>query len=301
MRASKVAAALDDPPTWLGDFGAYLVGRHHPSRACKMLTRLGKRLADTTTPEHPQTLLESIAADVPLARALEDFLTASKLALAPDRAERRAAQRRQRRVDAVPEPLQPAMAEFAEHLIAGRDRARRAGTHPRGHATLEARLTAVRDFAQFLTTRNGKTDWATVDVGDIEAFLHAHPGRRPHYLTGLRQFSRYGVRRRLMLIDPTAGLTAPQTMAFAAPPWPPTGNANCSAGGAATPACTRTSRSSGWQRCSTAPPPKNSNTSPTPTSTTNTTTSGWVVDRSRPRWTRGPGPHCNTVSTTATH
>jgi hypothetical protein len=301
VRASNVAAALDDPPKWLGDFGAYLVGRHHPSRACKMLTRLGKRLADTTTPEHPQTLLESIAADVPLARALEDFLTASKLALAPDRAERRAAQRRQRRVDAVPEPLQPAMAEFAEHLIAGRDRARRAGTHPRGHATLEARLTAVRDFAQFLTTRNGKTDWATVDVGDIEAFLHAHPGRRPHYLTGLRQFSRYGVRRRLMLIDPTAGLTAPQTMAFAAPPWPPTGNANCSAGGAATPACTRTSRSSGWQRCSTAPPPKNSNTSPTPTSTTNTTTSGWVVDRSRPRWTRGPGPHCNTVSTTATH
>jgi sulfopyruvate decarboxylase TPP-binding subunit len=48
-------------------------------------------LADTTIPEHPQTLLESIAADVPLARALEDFLTASKLTLAPDRAERRAA------------------------------------------------------------------------------------------------------------------------------------------------------------------------------------------------------------------
>ena len=79
------------------------------------------------------------------------------------------------------------------------------------------------------------------------------------------------------------------------------GNANCSADGAATPTCTRTSRSSGWQRCSTAPPPKNSNTSPTPTSTTNSTTSGWVVDRSRPRWTRGPGPHCNAVSTTATH
>ena len=142
-------------------------------------------------PVHPQALLETVAADGPLARALEDFLTASKLALPPDRDERRAAARRQSRIDAVPEPLRPAVAGFAEHLVAGRDRARRAGTHPRGHATLEARLTAMRDFAQFLIACRGKTDWATVDVGDIEAFLHAHPGRRASYLTGLRQFCRY--------------------------------------------------------------------------------------------------------------
>ena len=168
-------------------------------------------------PVHPQALLEAVAADVPLARALEDFLTAHKLALPPDRDERRAAARRQSRIDAVPEPLRPAVAGFAEHLVAGRDRARRAGTHPRGHATLEARLTAVRDFAQFLTARRGKTDWATVEVGDIEAFLHAHPSRRAFYLTGLRQFCRHALRRRLMLIDPTAGLNAPQTMAFRGP------------------------------------------------------------------------------------
>jgi site-specific recombinase XerC len=197
----------------LGDFGAYLVGRHHPSRACAMLTRLGKQLADEH-PVHPQALLEAVAADVPLARALEDFLTAHKLALPPDRDERRAAARRRSRIDAVPEPLRPAVAGFAEHLVAGRDRARRAGTHPRGHATLEARLTAMRDFAQFLTVRRGKTDWATIDVGDVEAFLHAHPGRRAFYLTGLRQFCRHAVRRRLILIDPTAAVQAPQTMAF---------------------------------------------------------------------------------------
>ena len=171
-------------------------------------------------PVHPQALLESVAADVPLARALEDFLTANKLALPPDRDERRAAARRQSRIDAVPEPLQPAVAGFAEHLVAGRDRARRTGTHPRGHATLEARLTAVRDFARFLTARRGKTDWATVDVGDVEAFLHAHPGRRASYLTGLRQFCRHAVRRRLMLIDPTAAVKAPQTMAFRGPTLP---------------------------------------------------------------------------------
>jgi hypothetical protein len=204
----------------LGGFGAYLVGRHHSSRACAMLTRLAKRLADIGAPVHPQTLLESIDADVPLMRALEDFLTTDKLVLPPDRAERHAAARRQSRIDAVPEPLRPAVTGFAGYLLASRDRARRTGTHPRGHATLEARLTALRDFTQFLTTRRRKTDWSTVEVGDIEAFLHAHPSRRAFYLTGLRQFCRYALGRRLMLIDPTAGLNAPQTMAFRGPTLP---------------------------------------------------------------------------------
>lgn len=181
-----------------------------------MLTRLGKHLADDS-PVHPQTLLEAVTADGPLARALEDFLTANRLALRPDHDERRAAARRQARIDAVPEPLRPAVVRFAEHLVAGRDRARRAGTYQRGHATLEARLTAMRDIAQFLVERRGKTDWASLEVGDIEAFLHAHPGRRASYLTGLRQFCRYGLRHRLMLIDPTAGVQAPQTMAFRGP------------------------------------------------------------------------------------
>jgi site-specific recombinase XerC len=210
---------LDDPPDWLSEFAAYLVGRHHPSRACAMLTRLGKHLAGDHR-AHEQALLEVVADDVPLARALEDFLTANKLALAPDRDERRAAARRQSRIDAVPAPLRGAVAGFAEHLLSSRDRARRAGTHPREHATLKARLAAIRDFAQFLTTRRGKTDWATAEASDIEAFLHAHPGRRASYLAGLRQFCRYARRHRLILIDPTAAVQAPQTMAFRGPTLP---------------------------------------------------------------------------------
>jgi site-specific recombinase XerC len=184
-----------------------------------MLTRLGKHLIDDN-PAHAQALLETVAADVPLARALEDFLTANRLALPPDRDQRRAAARRHTRIDAMPEPLRDAVAGFAEQLVRSRDRARRAGTHPRGHATLEARLTSMRDFAQFLTTRRGKNDWATVDVGDIEAFLHAHPGRRASYLAGLRQFCRFARRRRLILIDPTSAVQAPQTMAFRGPTLP---------------------------------------------------------------------------------
>jgi site-specific recombinase XerC len=213
VRAANLADALDDPPGWLGDFAAYLIGRHHPSRGCQMLSRLGTHLAGDAA-AHPQALLESVAADRPLARALEDFLTAEKLALPTDHHERRAAARRQTRIDAVPAPLRPAVAGFAAHLVTGRDRARRNGAHPHRHATLEARLRAVRDFAQYLHTHRRKTDWATVEVGDVEAFLHRHASQRAQYLTGLRQFSRYARRRKLMLIDPTTGLDAPQTMAF---------------------------------------------------------------------------------------
>ena len=219
VRATNLAATLKAPPVWLGEFAAYLTGRHHPRRACAMLTRLGKHLANDQT-THPQALLSIVSADVPLARALEDFLTANKLALPSDREEHRATARRQSRIDAVPEPLRPAVVGFAQYLMTGRSRARRAGTRPRGHATIEARLAAIRDFAQFLTGHRRKTDWATVEVSDIEAFLRTHPGRAATYLSGLRQFFRYALQQRLLLINPTTGVHAAQSMAFRGPTLP---------------------------------------------------------------------------------
>lgn len=212
-RAVNLAASLQDPPVWLAGFAAYLAGRHHPSRACGMLTRLGNHLRDDCS-VHPQKLLDMVAEDAPLSRALQDYYTSNQLALPTDRAEVHAAARRACRVAAVPEPLRGPAAGFVEHLLAGRGRARRAGTRPRGHATLEARLTAVRDLAIFLVNDRGKGDWATVEVTDIEAFLAARAPRRAWYLTGLRQFFGYCVRQRLILIDPTTGVRAPQSMAF---------------------------------------------------------------------------------------
>lgn len=212
-RAANIAASLQDPPAWLAGFAAYLVGRHHPSRACAMLSRLGKHLSDDCT-IHPQKLLHVVTDDAPLARALEDYFTSNQMALPTDRDDVHAAARRDSRVAAVPEPLRKPAAGFVEHLLAGRGRARRAWTRPRGHATIEARLTAVRDLATFLVNDRGKSDWATTDVGDIEAFLAGTPTRRPWYLTGLRQFFGYCLRKRLILIDPTTGVQAPQSMTF---------------------------------------------------------------------------------------
>jgi site-specific recombinase XerD len=139
------------------------------------------------------------------------------MAVPAGRPEQPAAGRRQRRIDAVPEPLRPAAAAFAGSCLKARERARRAGTRPRADSTIEDRLAAVRDLAVFLATRRGKTDWATADVHDIEAFLATRPGNRKSTLTGLRQFFAWARGAKLILADPTRGLTARQPRGFRGP------------------------------------------------------------------------------------
>lgn len=210
VRAATIATRLDDPPSWLTDFAAYLATRWHPRHGCAMLVGL-QRLLCAAGPRHPQALLEhAVGEDGRLARALEDFFTSRRLALPVDWEEHQAARRRQNRIQAVPEPLRPSAAAFAEHLLQARHRAVAAGTQPRQHSTLDARLAAVRDLAQFLIAQRGKADWAAVDVADIEAFLGLHTSRRASYLAGLRQFFRFAARTPRVLIDPTRELSAPQ-------------------------------------------------------------------------------------------
>ncbi|MGH3573999.1 MAG: hypothetical protein ACRDUW_19630 [Pseudonocardiaceae bacterium] len=260
VRATNLAATLPHPPPWLAEFAVYLTPGHHPRHACALLTHLGRVLVDGG-PAHPQSLLERATThNGRLARALEDFFTSSKLALPSGCEERHAAARRQRRVEAVPQPLRPAAAGFAEHLLAGRDRARTSGTRPRGHHTLDARLTAVRDLAVFLVTDRGKTDWATVEVSDIEAFLGHRSSTRASSLAGLRQFFRFATRSRLVLIDPTRGLTAPQPRGFRGPTLTSDRQRELSGAGPPTRLSTPTRHSSACSHSCTAPPPARSST-----------------------------------------
>jgi site-specific recombinase XerD len=152
-----------------------------------------------------------------LARTLETFFVTRGLALPMDQAERLAAGRRQRRIDAIPDPLRPAVAAFAGTCLKARERARRAGTRPRTDSTIEHRLSAVRDLAVFLTAERGKGDWATADVHDIEAFLAARPGNRKSRLGAVRQFFAWARTSKLVLADPTRGLTARQPRGFRGP------------------------------------------------------------------------------------
>ena len=217
VRAGNLAAQLTGPPPWLPGFADYLVPRHNATAACQMITDTGRLLRDGG-PAHPQALLERAGSrGGPLARALEDFFTSHGLALPPDHAERRAAGRRQRRLDAIPAALRPAAIAFSEHELAGRQRAHRAGTRPPAHNTVESHLTAVRDFARFLTESAGITNWATVSSDDIEAFLAAQPSTAAHRLGGLRRFFRFAAGRRMILADPATTVTIAQPSGFHGP------------------------------------------------------------------------------------
>jgi site-specific recombinase XerD len=219
VAASTLAARLDDPPSWLADFAGCAAAGFTPSRAAGLISQLG-RLLDDGGSRHPQALLERSRllgrgwSPGTLARTLDTFFATRGLTLPAGQAERLAGARRQRRVDAVPGPLRPAVAAFAAACLTDRERARRAGTRPRADSTIEDRLSAVRDLAVFLTTGRGKRDWATADVHDIEAFLAVRPGNRKSRLTALRQFFAWARTRKLVLADPTRGLTAREPRGF---------------------------------------------------------------------------------------
>jgi len=96
---------------------------------------------------------------------------------------------------------------FCEHVVRSRERARRAGTHVRSDSTIEGALGHVRDLGRFLFDERGKDDWSTTQTDDIEAFLNAQPGNRRRRLSAARQFFGWARRAKLVLVDPTAGVT----------------------------------------------------------------------------------------------
>ena len=214
-RAEHLLAELDDPPNWLWDFTIHVADRYCPGQATRLVSQLGALLR-TEPRAMPQTLLDR--ARIPgrsigsLAKTLEDFFTARALALPTDQSQRLAAGRRARRVQAVPEPLRPAVAAFERAMLDERDRARRAGTRPRTDTTIDKRLAQIRDLSCHLVGR-GIEDWAQVDKAVIENYL-AEVSSAGGRLGGLRHFFRFARRSKLILIDPTAELRVRKPRGF---------------------------------------------------------------------------------------
>jgi site-specific recombinase XerC len=217
VRGETLAARLAEPPDWLEGVVAYLAAHYCPAQACKLITTLA-RLLDDEHPNHPQSVLERARRPGrsmgSLARVLEAFFTERGLAMATDQDDRLAAGRRQKRIHATPAGMRVAVAAFAESMLRARDRARRAGTRPRTDRTIESALAIVRDLALFLDTQRGKQDWALVDVTDIEAFLAESPNNRARRLAVLRQFFRFARNRRVVLVNPTNGVSVKRHRGF---------------------------------------------------------------------------------------
>lgn len=205
-QADNLAASLHEPPWWLGEFAEFATERHCMGRACVMITAVGRLLGDGGA-VHPQALLERARrpgrSAGALARTLEEFFVSHELAFGLDQPARLAAGRRQRRVDGAPELLRPAVAAFCDHLVRTRERAQRSGTRPRSDATIEGNLAIVRDLAHFLAAERAKTDWATAQPADIEAFVNAQPANRRRRLGACRQFFAWARRQHIVLVDPT--------------------------------------------------------------------------------------------------
>lgn len=217
LRGEHLVEELEQPPDWLPELVGFLAERYSPGRATELIGHLGKLLTDEH-PNHPTAVLDrarrpgrSIG---PLARGLELFFTQRHLTLPTDQhAQQLAAARRARRIDACPAPLRPTAAAFASAMLDNRDRARRARTRPRTDHTIEAAVDTVRSLAVHLAAR-GKLDWALTDVHDLETFLAAVPASRARRLTVLRQFFRFARTAKVVLVDPTRGLTAKQVRGF---------------------------------------------------------------------------------------
>jgi site-specific recombinase XerD len=216
-QASNLADRLDHPPGWLADFAEYVAARHCVARACNFVSALGRLLVDDRA-VHPQALVERARqpgrSGGRFARVLEAFLVERGLAFGLDQPARLAAGRRLRRVEATPEELRPAIASFADHLVASQTRARRAGTLARTDNTIEATLAVVRDLGRFVLAERAKNDWAAIERSDIEAFLANRPRNAGRCLSSTRQFFRWARKRKLVLVDPTAGMTRPKRRAF---------------------------------------------------------------------------------------
>ena len=139
-------------PAWWDDLTAFAVARHHPSGAIVILREAG-RLLSADPDASPQQLLDRCAPATGTAgRALRAFFSSCGLTLPGDEKQRRAAARRRRHLDAVPDCLAAAVAAFNRSQLAEQERARRGGRRPLSDITLETRLRILRDLAVHLTS-----------------------------------------------------------------------------------------------------------------------------------------------------
>jgi len=216
-QAERLAARLESPPEWLEAFIAHAAARNSVGRTSLMISHLG-RLLEESGPTAPPTLLDRLsrpeARDGALARTLEDFFVDEHLAFPLDHAAHRAALRRQRRVNETPEALRPAIARYADALVAGQARARRAATRPRSDLTIVDDVAIVRDLARYLVAERAKLDWASVDTADLEAFLALKLPSRARRRSVLGQFFRWAKANRIVLTNPTTKLPSGRDRAF---------------------------------------------------------------------------------------
>ncbi|MFD3701342.1 integrase [Streptomyces sp. NPDC058646] len=201
-------------PSWWEGLASHLATHRHTFYAADALTHTAGLVIDTGSTD-PHTLLAEARRTRPwLSRLLADFFHAQQLLMAPAGSEdAQAAALRERRIQAVPAPLRPAVRAFEAALVAQRENSERLGLRPNQLKTIEIRLDTIRDLALHIHAQ-GHTSWAGVNVTDVEVFLACNPARRASWLAGLRQFFSHAHRTGVVLHNPAAAVEAPQSRGF---------------------------------------------------------------------------------------
>ena len=154
----------------------------------------------------PEAVLEAVRASGrsvgATARLVGEFFEREGLCRALDDTDERARGRRARRLGRLGPSLRPAVGAFAEHLLGQRKRARLLGSNGLSDTTIEHRLADLAAFGALLGER-GIDDWAAVSAGDVDAFLVANMNSR---VASLRAFFAFAKQRKVVLVDPTAGV-----------------------------------------------------------------------------------------------
>lgn len=200
-------------PGWFTRLAEDLDARCAPAVAAKHLRRIERLLHDGVA--DPDGLVNGLRVTGRSAgettRLVDEFFIRNKGVSHLDERSRRAQARRQRRLDAVPEGMRPAVESFAAYLLTSRLRAALIGRDGLADGTIEARIGDLAVLAQQLTDRD-ITDWAAVSVSDVEAFVTSNVSSR---LATCRAFFAFARRRKLILVDPTGGLVRKRPRGFA--------------------------------------------------------------------------------------
>ncbi len=188
-----------------------LAERCNPNVAFKHLRRLERHLQAVTT---PAALVAALRADptpgaAGTATLLVEFLHRQQLGHFDDHAARMHA-RRQQHLARLPGRLCPAVDAFIDHLLGQQRRAAAYGICGLTDRTITKQLLTLVTLAELLAGR-GICDWASVTASDIEALLTTDVSRR---LATARAFFAFARRRKLVLVDPTAGVTRRQAKGY---------------------------------------------------------------------------------------
>jgi hypothetical protein len=213
--AASLARRMQPAPAWWSPLVEFAAARFHPGGTVAVLRETGRLLiADPTVTPRQLSQLSHAQLSATTDRVLTAFFIDRGLVLLRDDPQQRAATRRASYLAGIPEPLSKAVAEFNRIQMSEQDRRRRTGRRTLSDITIESRLRILRDLAAHLLTQRQVTGWAEVTTTDLESFLARTPAARHQQTYLMRRFFAWAKARKLVLTNPTRGLTLGPQPAF---------------------------------------------------------------------------------------